>query len=372
MPTFTGNNEKVRMRITLKLPSGKPVSHDFEMTTVVIGRSNRCDFPVADDSLSRTHAQIDYIDGDFYVTDLGSSNGVFIDGNKIPPNEKQKFNSFQQLSIATLECVVEDTSDAPVIPLAQSKKKPDLKTGESSEHATGIRHIKQPAKEASTSPRRQSQPSKTKPASDKKSQTKTLIAPVLILLLAGGAFIYFKGFEETDQNLNPDEKLVASNVPESMRDVKDDFGDYLLVYANNGCTQDSSLCQELKLSGQQGEGVVRNPKEVYLFLTPPGHYEDPAFNKIKEHPEVNDIIGLYLLLNSSLMQEFSKKSIAQVHLVILDKDLKQTKAFRFHQKYFTGNEITRMLTELGAVVDEGAKIEAFWNYSRPLIQSKNF
>ncbi|MGH7906559.1 MAG: FHA domain-containing protein [Candidatus Binataceae bacterium] len=43
----------------------------------MVGRANTCDIPIADDSVSRAHAEIDLLDGDrLLIHDLGSQNGT--------------------------------------------------------------------------------------------------------------------------------------------------------------------------------------------------------------------------------------------------------------------------------------------------------
>ena len=55
--------------------------------TFTIGRDPSCDVPVADDSVSRIHAQISFTNEDLiFITDRRSSNGTFVirDGRREP------------------------------------------------------------------------------------------------------------------------------------------------------------------------------------------------------------------------------------------------------------------------------------------------
>lgn len=53
-------------------------------STVNFGRSSECTFPFPDNpNISRLHAEISYADGEYSVTDLGSSNGTTINGQPI-------------------------------------------------------------------------------------------------------------------------------------------------------------------------------------------------------------------------------------------------------------------------------------------------
>ena len=57
--------------------------YEVEGGRLIIGRGDECDIRLNQGSISRHHAVLDYIDGDWYVEDLGSQNGVFVDGEKI-------------------------------------------------------------------------------------------------------------------------------------------------------------------------------------------------------------------------------------------------------------------------------------------------
>ena len=48
-----------------------------------LGRENHCDIHLEDSEASRTHAEIDFVDGDYFLRDLSSSNGTFVNGNRI-------------------------------------------------------------------------------------------------------------------------------------------------------------------------------------------------------------------------------------------------------------------------------------------------
>ena len=49
---------------------------------LLVGRDAKCDLVLADDSLSRRHAKIEKRDGRFYVTDLDSTNGTYVNNER--------------------------------------------------------------------------------------------------------------------------------------------------------------------------------------------------------------------------------------------------------------------------------------------------
>jgi hypothetical protein len=70
----------------------------------VIGRSRECDIVLADSNVSRRHAEIrpDGRDG-WVVTDLGSTNGVRVNGNPVTPNRPEALQSGDRLDIGTVD-----------------------------------------------------------------------------------------------------------------------------------------------------------------------------------------------------------------------------------------------------------------------------
>lgn len=56
--------------------------------TVKIGRGSDCDLNITKPGFSQTHALIKNEDGEFFVTDLQSTNSVYIDGNRIQASER--------------------------------------------------------------------------------------------------------------------------------------------------------------------------------------------------------------------------------------------------------------------------------------------
>lgn len=102
------------MHLQLKLIDG--VELEFEVTTnpCVIGRSPRCNVVIPYEGVSRQHCQIEYDNGDFYVTDLGSTNGVMIDGIKIEPHTRTAYSTFLTLSFGPVVSV-QITDDISVL-----------------------------------------------------------------------------------------------------------------------------------------------------------------------------------------------------------------------------------------------------------------
>jgi pSer/pThr/pTyr-binding forkhead associated (FHA) protein len=109
------------MILNVTLITGEKLQYKIDKATAIVGRSGQCDAVIPHEAVSRKHCQIDYIDNELFVTDLGSINGVSIDGQKITPNKPVKFQSFLPLSFGAVQTLLveleEERTSVQVNPL---------------------------------------------------------------------------------------------------------------------------------------------------------------------------------------------------------------------------------------------------------------
>ena len=91
------------MKISVQIDAIKRIDLETKKKSIIIGRSPDCDLVVPHTSVSRKHCQIDEIEGSLYVTDLGSSNGTFINNKRLSPSEKQILSSSEVFIVGKLE-----------------------------------------------------------------------------------------------------------------------------------------------------------------------------------------------------------------------------------------------------------------------------
>ena len=70
-------------RLTVTVGPGSGTSYPLGESPQVIGRDAACDIVIQDNTISRQHAQITYLNGRYLIADLRSSNGTFINGNRL-------------------------------------------------------------------------------------------------------------------------------------------------------------------------------------------------------------------------------------------------------------------------------------------------
>ena len=62
---------------------GLPEAHDLLQASLLIGRSSACQLVLADDTVSRRHAELRAEGGRWLLRDLGSSNGTYVNGRRV-------------------------------------------------------------------------------------------------------------------------------------------------------------------------------------------------------------------------------------------------------------------------------------------------
>ena len=77
----------------------------IDKDTMIIGRSRTCDVVIPSAKVSRQHASLSRVDGDLYIEDLGSANGVWLNGEKIT---RAKVNPSDTFTISDETLLFED------------------------------------------------------------------------------------------------------------------------------------------------------------------------------------------------------------------------------------------------------------------------
>lgn len=94
------------MHIEARLVNGEIIEQNIDSNRCVIGRSSKCDVVIPHEGMSRLHCQIEFIDGEYFVTDLGSTNGVLIDNQRIEPHQKIPYQTYLPLSFGAVQSLI--------------------------------------------------------------------------------------------------------------------------------------------------------------------------------------------------------------------------------------------------------------------------
>jgi len=78
-PTDLGSSDNTNQLRNLSNPNEKYIVTDLQ----IIGRDSQCEIRLSDKKISRKHAMIRYESGNYIIYDLGSANGVFVNGEQV-------------------------------------------------------------------------------------------------------------------------------------------------------------------------------------------------------------------------------------------------------------------------------------------------
>lgn len=81
LPTLTVQNRGLLVKVYPASPLDRPIQ--LESATITVGRDESCEICLNEDSISRRHASIESRRGQFFLKDLGSTNGTFQNEQRI-------------------------------------------------------------------------------------------------------------------------------------------------------------------------------------------------------------------------------------------------------------------------------------------------
>ena len=75
---------------------------------LTLGRSSRNDIVIKDKFVSKNHLKIHDDSEDYYIEDLGSANGTFLNGVKIDPNELIELQNNDKIGVGFIQFIFVD------------------------------------------------------------------------------------------------------------------------------------------------------------------------------------------------------------------------------------------------------------------------
>ena len=83
VPTQAVSAEELGMEQEIAVLSFDGTRHEVKQRRVVIGRSRDCDIQLADANVSRRHAELRQEGASYWIVDLGSTNGMEVNGKRV-------------------------------------------------------------------------------------------------------------------------------------------------------------------------------------------------------------------------------------------------------------------------------------------------
>jgi len=99
-PTQAVSAEELGVEQELVTLSWNGDSREVKQPRIVIGRSRDCDIQLADANVSRRHAELRQEGASYWIVDLGSTNGIEIDGKRV---KRAKLSSGDTFTLGSTE-----------------------------------------------------------------------------------------------------------------------------------------------------------------------------------------------------------------------------------------------------------------------------
>ncbi len=191
------------MKLDFVLVDNSELSFNVQKEVIIIGRSPKCDIVIPHEGMSRRHCQITYKGGDLFIEDLGSVNGVYIDGSKIMPNTPTKFQTFLSVAfgaVQTLKIELDDVTKATTLPGPIAGK---ASTNVSAGTSPKLVHQERTGKIKKAGHAAESSGPKKVAKEEKKSNSMMII--LILVAVVGVAAYFFMGQEEVPAGPTPEQ-----------------------------------------------------------------------------------------------------------------------------------------------------------------------
>lgn len=280
------------MRLEITVDGGQPYYFNVEKDVMVLGSSGTADIKIPHMHVSRKHLII-YVIGDiFYVEDQGSTNGSYLNDEKLEPLLKREFNSFfpVRLGSAVYVALASDV-DTSEDDLARPNDQSLAKLSES--HDTSVTRVMSISSPPTPELEKIKPPRGARRLRAKRNETQettSFAMPIMAVLIAlsGVGFFFYrqhstevaleKERSQTQAALMIEKKLVDKAKPvEAIKDeplIKPEEFEKLLGEEKCLTELEMELCNAIDGARGEGWGVSKIDGRIVVFIDGSTYYEE--------------------------------------------------------------------------------------------------
>lgn len=107
------------MRLEILVGSNDPITYPFKSAKLFVGSADTCDIVINHQGVSRKHLLLSSENGKYFVIDQGSTNGTFINEERLIPGRKVEFTSFFPMRLGN-DVLVSLLSEEEYIPVEET------------------------------------------------------------------------------------------------------------------------------------------------------------------------------------------------------------------------------------------------------------
>lgn len=303
------------MRIEVLVGSEDPIIFPLKSSKVVIGSGDGCDVTLDASGISRKHLTVITEGDQFFVIDQGSTNGSFINEERLVPGRRVEFTSFFPVRLGdnVLLSLLSDEEEMDYsIPVSKERTSPSITPPKEKEDSTTViklNELKKVRTETLVLERNQKREKRKKnvPITQAKPAKKpNYVAYACVLLIAAAGYYHFFVFEppkeetirEVGKILGPDPKSIESKpienpdlIPAKEIPKKEEYAD---LKNNIKCATDVEiyLCKTIPGAHAEPYGVAQvglslnvwidgnayiNEAKDYLKAPPDGDYSNSKY-----------------------------------------------------------------------------------------------
>jgi hypothetical protein len=359
------------MKLVFHIHNGQAEEFNVPKDVVIIGRGSHCDVVLPFEGFSRQHAKIELTNGEIFVTDLGSTNGVFLEGQRIPSGQPVKMQSFLNLQIGPAHQVeiLEDISEPPMVNVS-------LKEKTNSKMHVNTNHLNRENTNTKTKRMDTALIKKvTKKSLPAASSNQKKINPSVLfsaLLIAGLAYYYMRPNEVAPPEVASPSDITAPVV--ELTETK--FLSVAMIESlakNKSCEGDKApWCGAAEILTSSLEGVVLEGRSLILYynLTPfMNEKKHEKFDALTEQKRL-EVFMLRKIFSSVILRSFLKQTnidnFQAIAGVVNGSDLKLKLGIKMKRDLdlsrfdkFALNDIFDRVINLGEM-DELSKLASFY------------